>query len=114
MRLERVQPRGARPERDDLDEIVWVAGCLDECARVDDMHADGRMLVYPAGEVPIAATDHVHHMRLDLDRVHRPSPGSKRLQHCAAATGPEHQHAWPLHQPIGQGGSEILEIRGRR
>ena len=105
---------GIRPERDDLDEVVLRAGCLHERARVRDVHADSRVREYPSREVPIAGADHAHDVRLDLDRVHRPRPGAQRLQHRTPSSGARHQHARMLHQPVGQGGGEILEIRGRR
>ena len=114
LRFQRMQPGDAGPERDDLDEVVLVAGRLDERARIGDVDADIRTPVDLSREMPVAAADHVHDMRLQLHRIHRPGPGSERLQHRGAAPGAEHQHARFPRQPIGQRGREILEIRGRR
>ena len=72
------------------------------------------MLVYTAGELPIASAHHVHQLRLELHRIDRASSGTKCLQNRAPCAGAEHQHARPFHQPIGQRGSDVLQIRGRR
>ena len=88
MRLERMQPGDAGPQRDDLDEIVLAARCLHERARIGDVNAHSRMLVHPAGEVPITSTDHAHDVRLELHRVHRPGPGAERLQHRRTSPRP--------------------------